>query len=162
MDLAWTEGSDIGEILRFISHPTVNPCLKISTLGLKLWHFILSIWNLLNASKPLSTPDQMDVVSRLFIVLTPHSFYIYIYIHTYFYIRTFFGSTGMYASIQISNGMVLYYRAKFCAIYLPTCHHPNVLSPWGSYILVVNVFCILFHLLGGLFVTNLLLTQSVP
>lgn len=37
----------------------------------------------------------------------------------------------MYASIydQISDGMVLYYHAKFCAIYLPICHYANVLSP---------------------------------
>lgn len=67
----------------------------------------------------------MDVVSRLFIVLTAHSFYIYIYR------RILFGSTGMYASIydQISDGIVLYYHTKFCAIYLCISHQPNVLSP---------------------------------
>lgn len=97
----------------------------------------------------------MDVVSRLFIELTLHSFYIYMYLQKDIVWKHRDVCQHLWSNFRW-NGP--YSHAEFCATYLTICHHPNILSPWSSSILVVNYFCIFFDLWGGL-CDNLLLTQ---
>lgn len=130
------------------SATTGNLGLQISTPGLKLWHFVLSIRNLLSRSKPQATRDQMDVWSRVFTVLTHFFIDVYLQKNIVWEHRNLYQFWTEYSS----------YHAEFCAIFLPICL--NLISRlWTS---IMWFFCILLDFLRGLFVMSLVLTQSVP